>query len=88
MSDPADPRRDENAPIEIDPEQLSAEALRSLIREFVTRDGTDYGAVELEEDEKFARAEKLVASGKARIVFDPENGTANIVMARDLPASD
>ncbi|NNL66946.1 MAG: YheU family protein [Myxococcales bacterium] len=71
--------------MEIEPEQLSADALRGLIREFVTRDGTDYGEVELGEDEKLARAEKLVAEGKARIVFDPENGTANIVLARDLP---
>lgn len=28
-------------------DQLSAEALRGLIEEFVTRDGTDYGEVEV-----------------------------------------
>lgn len=30
--------------VEIDPEQLSPGALRSLIEEFVTREGTDYGS--------------------------------------------
>lgn len=70
--------------IELAPDQLSREALRGLIQEFVTRDGTDYGRVEQGLATKIAQVEAQLASGEARIVFDPESETANIVLARDL----
>ncbi len=71
--------------IELSPDQLSPEALRGLVEEFVSRDGTDYGAVERSFEEKIARVTAQLASGEARLVFDPETETANIVAARDLP---
>ncbi len=70
---------------ELSPDQLSPEALRGLIEEFVTRDGTDYGAVERGVEEKVAQLTAQLRSGEARLVFDPETETANIVLARDLP---
>jgi uncharacterized protein YheU (UPF0270 family) len=70
---------------ELAPDQLSPDALRGLIEEFVTRDGTDYGAVERSVEEKIAQVNAQLASGEARLVFDPEAETTNIVMARDLP---
>jgi uncharacterized protein YheU (UPF0270 family) len=69
---------------ELSPDQLSPRALRGLVEEFVTRDGTDYGAVERSVEEKIARVEAQLVSGEARIVFDPETESANIVLARDL----
>ena len=64
---------DEDMPgIELSPEDLSAEALRGLIEEFVTRDGTDYGAVECSVEEKIAQVTAQLESGDARLVFDPE----------------
>jgi uncharacterized protein YheU (UPF0270 family) len=66
--------------IELSPEDLSAEALRGLIEEFVTRDGTDYGAVERSVEEKIAQVTAQLESGDARLVFDPETETANIVV--------
>ncbi len=69
---------------EISPDQLSPEALRGLIEEFVTRDGTDYGTVERSVDEKIAQVSAQLASGEARLVFDPTAQTTNIVMDRDL----
>jgi uncharacterized protein YheU (UPF0270 family) len=81
MSDDA-----EAAPIVLTPDQLSPEALRGLVEEFVTRDGTDYGAVERSVDEKAARLEAQLRSGEALVVFDPHSETANIVLARDLEA--
>jgi uncharacterized protein YheU (UPF0270 family) len=50
----------------------------------VTRDGTDYGAVEQSVETKIAQVEAQLASGEARIVFDPDSETANIVLTRDL----
>ena len=81
MSDADDVR------IELSPDQLSPEALRGLVEEFVTRDGTDYGAVEQSVETKVAQVRAQIASGEARIVFDSETGSANIVLARDLPES-
>ena len=73
--------------IELSPDDLSPEALRGLIEEFVTRDGTDYGGVERSVEEKIAQVTVQLTSGEARLVFDPETETANIVAARELPLS-
>ena len=77
---------DRGAP-ELSPDQLSPRALRGLVEEFVTRDGTDYGAVERSVEDKIARVEAQLASGEVRLVFDPETESANIVLARDLGQS-
>jgi uncharacterized protein YheU (UPF0270 family) len=70
--------------VEISPEELSTEALHGLVEEFVTRAGTDYGVVERGVEEKIAEVLAQLASGEARLVFDPETETANVVVARDL----
>ncbi len=81
-----DDERDRSA-TELSPDQLSPQALRGLVEEFVTRDGTDYGAVEQSVEDKIARVETQLASGEVCIVFDPETESANIVLARDLGKS-
>lgn len=72
------------AGVEIAPDDLSPEALRGLIGEFVTRDGTDYGAVERSVEEKIDEVADQLRRGEARIVFDPETETTNIVATREL----
>ena len=72
--------------MEVPLDQLSPDALRSLVEEFVTRDGTDYGAVERDVDDKIEHVMRQLDAGDARIVFDPETQTANIVMTRDIPS--
>ncbi len=67
--------------VELPFDALSPEALRSLVEEFVTRDGTDYGAVERSVEEKIAQVMQQIRAGEARLVFDPETETANIVVA-------
>ena len=66
---------------------LSSEALRGLVEEFVTRDGTDYGSVERSVDDRIRDVLDQLESGEARIVFDPDSETANIVVARELTRS-
>jgi len=63
-------------------DQLSPEAIRGLVEEFVTRDGTDYGAIEAGVEAKIAQVTAQLASGEAHIVFDPETETTNIVLTR------
>lgn len=70
--------------VQIPPEQLSPETLRSLVEEFVTREGTDYGQVERNLAEKVEDVLRQLRSGEARILFDPETETTHIAMARDL----
>jgi uncharacterized protein YheU (UPF0270 family) len=67
--------------VELPFDALSPEALRNLVEEFVTRDGTDYGAVERSVEEKIAQVMQQIRAGEARLVFDPETETANIVVA-------
>ena len=69
---------------ELSADELSPEALRGLVEEFVTRDGTDYGVVERSVEEKIAGVMAQLEAGEVRIVFDPETETANIVTVRDL----
>ena len=44
-----------------------------------------FRAVERSVDEKIAKVTSQLAAGEARIVFDPQTETANIVLARDMP---
>ena len=59
--------------------QLSPEALQGVIEEFVTRDGTDYGEVEVSLETKMKQVLNQLKSGKAVIVFDSESETCNVL---------
>ena len=76
--------QEENQGIELSPGDLSPEALRGLIEEFVSREGTDYGHEDRSLESKVAAVLRQLESGEARIVFDLANESASIVMARDL----
>ena len=77
----------EEAGVEIDASALSTSALRGLVEEFVTRSGTDYGAVERTTEEKIDDVMRQLLCGEARIVFDTETETTNIVTEEDLEAN-
>lgn len=62
--------------------QLAPEVLRRLIEEFVTRDGTDYGAIERTLAEKVAAVMRQLEAGEAAIEVDPETETIDIVVDR------
>ena len=60
---------------------LPEATLDGLIEELVTRAGTDYGSVEKTLAQKMADVRRQLVRGEARIVFDPETGFAEIVVA-------
>jgi uncharacterized protein YheU (UPF0270 family) len=64
-------------------DQLSPEALHGVIEEFVTRDGTDYGEIEIPLKTKVNQVLTQLKFGKAVIVFDPESETCNILKSDD-----
>jgi uncharacterized protein YheU (UPF0270 family) len=64
-------------------DQLSAETLESVIEEFVTRNGTDYGEMETTLQQKVDQVKRQLKSGKAVILFDESTRTCNIVSTDD-----
>ena len=54
-----------------------------MIEEFITRGGTDYGAVEASLETKFKQVKNKLKDGSAVLVFDDETETTNIFMADD-----
>lgn len=64
-------------------DHLSPEALRSLIEEFVTRDGTDYGQTDVPLQRKIDQVMVQLTSGMAIIMFDESTLTCTIVRKDD-----
>ena len=67
--------------IEVPPAQLSAEALRAVVESFVLREGTDYGEREYSLGEKVEQVMRQLARGEARILFDPEAQSIQILVS-------
>ncbi|MBI5468623.1 MAG: YheU family protein [Deltaproteobacteria bacterium] len=70
--------------MEIPYDLLSEDALRSLVEEFVTREGTDYGHRDWDLERKVEAVMRQLKYGEAAIVFDEESSTPNIVLKKDL----
>jgi uncharacterized protein len=70
--------------VEVPHTRLDAEVLRRVTEAFVTRDGTDYGAVERTLEEKVTNVRRELDRGEAVIVYDAESGTLNIVRSHAL----
>ncbi len=64
-------------------EQLEPETLNNVIEEFVTRDGTDYGAVEVSLESKISQVLNQLKSKKAVLVFDNQTETCTILKSDD-----
>ncbi len=80
MNDGRDPQQQAPVPVPLD--ALSAELLRSVVESFILREGTDYGAAELSLEEKVARLTAELRNGKAQIVFDPNCETVGIIAGK------
>ena len=63
--------------------KLSAKTLKGVIEEFISRGGTDYGAVEASIETKFQQVKYKLENGLAVLVFDDETETTNIFLADD-----
>jgi uncharacterized protein YheU (UPF0270 family) len=68
--------------------RLARDVLRRLIEEFVTRDGTDYGAQEKTLEAKVRDVQRRLECGEAAIVYDGETDSINIVVAKPRPSKD
>ncbi|MGH1462427.1 MAG: YheU family protein [Neptuniibacter sp.] len=65
-------------------DQLATDTLISLIEEFVSRDGTDYGEEETPLYKKVEQVKAQLVSGEAVILFSESTGQCNIVPKNKL----
>jgi uncharacterized protein len=61
--------------------RLSPEALRGVIEEFIAREGTDYGEIEVSPETSFRQVKRRLDNGSAVLIFDDEAETTNIFLA-------
>ncbi|MCA0937720.1 YheU family protein [Vibrio alginolyticus] len=59
-------------------QDLAPDTLENLIREFVLREGTDYGTVEISLQDKIDQVKSQLESGEAVIVFSELHETVDI----------
>jgi uncharacterized protein len=63
--------------------KLSSEALQGVIEEYISRDGTDYGDIEVSLATKFRQVKHKMENGLAVLIFDDESATTNIFLHDD-----
>jgi uncharacterized protein YheU (UPF0270 family) len=63
--------------------KLSPEALQGVINEFISRDGTGYGEMEVSPEKIFRHVKQKLETGSAVLIFDDETETTNIFLAND-----
>ncbi len=65
--------------------QLSEEALQGVIEEFITREGTDYGDLDISFAQKCQQVRQQLTLGSVVIVYDAALESINLVPSDQLP---
>ena len=65
--------------IEIPRERLNADILTAIIEEFILREGTDYGAQEVDFESKVSQVKKLLEAGDVVITYDPQTENCTLL---------
>ena len=63
--------------------QISADALQGLIEEYITREGTDYGAQEFSLAQKVQQLQQQIERGDVVVVFDVASESVSLLSSRD-----
>jgi len=72
---------EQQEPVLVPHTELAEDTLRSVVESFILREGTDYGEREFSLEQKLAHVYRQLERGEARIVFDPNTETVDIVVA-------
>ncbi|MBT5720322.1 MAG: YheU family protein [Gammaproteobacteria bacterium] len=59
-------------------QELEAETLRAIIEEFISREGTDYGAHEYSLEQKVQQVRNQLERGEIVLNFDPETESCDL----------
>ncbi|UGA54591.1 YheU family protein [Vibrio sp. VB16] len=65
-------------------QEIDSETLENLIKEFVLREGTDYGQSETTLDDKVSQVRTQLKTGEAVIVFSELHETVDIKLKREF----
>ncbi len=65
-------------------QQIAPDTLDNLIKEFVLREGTDYGENEISLDDKVAQIKTQLETGEAVVVFSELHETVDIQLRRQF----
>lgn len=65
--------------VEVPWRQLSADALHGVIEEFVTREGTEYGASDVDLATKVAQVQRQLERAEVLVFFDTALSTCHLV---------
>ena len=65
-------------------QQIDPQTLDNLIREFILREGTDYGDVEISLQDKIDQIKTQLESGDAIVVFSELHESVDIQLKRQL----
>ncbi|MGV8058149.1 MAG: YheU family protein [Smithellaceae bacterium] len=63
--------------------KLSPDALQGVIEEFISRSGTDYGAIEASRKTSINQVKHHLEKGRAVLIYDDETETTNIFLSDD-----
>ena len=69
-------------------QQIPAATLDNLLAEYASRDGTDYGLVEVSLQTKVEQIRTQLQSGKVVIVFSELHATVNIMLAAEFASNE
>ena len=72
--------------IQVPPSRLSADILQALLEEFASRDGTDYGEVELTMNQKTGNLRRQLECEEVIILFETESEQWDLVAAEHAQA--
>jgi hypothetical protein len=69
--------------IEVPAAAISASALEGIIGEFILRDGTDYGLIEISYEQKVEQIQRQLIRGEVKIIFDPNTESVTMLTANE-----
>jgi len=65
--------------VEVPHQDINPETLRNMIKEFVSRDGSDWGDAGGSMEDKIKQVLRQFEAGKIKVVYDLTSQSANIV---------
>ncbi len=70
--------------IEIPYERLDAKTLKAVIESFILREGTNYGAEEIDFQTKIEQVKRQLESKRIRLVFEPESESCTLLTENEF----
>lgn len=64
-------------------QQLESDVLQALLQEYVSRDGTDYGAIEISLDEKVSQLMAQLREQELVLCFDPASESCDLLQPQE-----